>query len=322
MNTKRTEKTETPSGSFWYKVNNTGTSNGSHIGSYNANNDTYYFGKATVTTGDDGVLYVVVAGSINAVYEYFNEFQLVEGTTLPEYEPYGYKIPVTVSGKNVLDITSPKSDDEITCNVIDDDTIEVSTNVANKTISYLVKVVPNATYAITMGTPTYISGIGSGIVGSVVTVYDGNSESDSKLLDLASIWPDSSKKFFTPTTDTALISFTISGGSGGAKYQLSKYLISPVGVGETYETYMNPITTNIYLDQPLRKVGDVADYIDFKNQKVVRYIKEENGVLSVLETPTEEAISLPQIPTFEGTANITVNTTVAPSKIEVNYESK
>ncbi len=32
--------------------------------------------------------------------------------------------------------------------------------------------------------------------------------------------------------------------------------------------------TNIYLNEPLRKVGDVADYIDFKTGKVVRKIKE------------------------------------------------
>lgn len=32
--------------------------------------------------------------------------------------------------------------------------------------------------------------------------------------------------------------------------------------------------TNIYLDEPLRKVGDYADYIDFKNGKVIRNIKK------------------------------------------------
>ena len=33
-----------------------------------------------------------------------------------------------------------------------------------------------------------------------------------------------------------------------------------------YESYVEPKTTNIYLDEPLRKVGDYADYIDF-NEK-------------------------------------------------------
>ena len=41
----------------------------------------------------------------------------------------------------------------------------------------------------------------------------------------------------------------------------------------SYESYKAALT-NIYLDEPLRKVGDYADYIDFNNKKVVRNIKE------------------------------------------------
>lgn len=44
---------------------------------------------------------------------------------------------------------------------------------------------------------------------------------------------------------------------------------------ENYGKYKIPVKvndtiTNIYLDEPLRKVGDCADYIDFENKKVVR----------------------------------------------------
>lgn len=47
---------------------------------------------------------------------------------------------------------------------------------------------------------------------------------------------------------------------------------------ETTGKYLIPITVNgetttVALDEPLRKVWDYADYIDFKNQKVVRYIQ-------------------------------------------------
>ena len=42
----------------------------------------------------------------------------------------------------------------------------------------------------------------------------------------------------------------------------------------TYEPYKET-TTNIYLDEPLRKIGDYADYIDFKEQKIVRKISKE-----------------------------------------------
>ena len=40
-----------------------------------------------------------------------------------------------------------------------------------------------------------------------------------------------------------------------------------------YEPYKGQ-TTNIYLNEPLRKVGDAVDYIDFKNKKVVRSVGE------------------------------------------------
>lgn len=35
---------------------------------------------------------------------------------------------------------------------------------------------------------------------------------------------------------------------------------------------INGTITNIYLNEPLRKVGDYADYIDYKNQKVIRKV--------------------------------------------------
>ena len=40
-----------------------------------------------------------------------------------------------------------------------------------------------------------------------------------------------------------------------------------------YEPYKGQ-TTNIYLNEPLRKIGDAVDYIDFKNKKVVRSVGE------------------------------------------------
>ena len=42
-----------------------------------------------------------------------------------------------------------------------------------------------------------------------------------------------------------------------------------------YEQYKEPAIYNIYLDEPLRKVGDRADYIDLANKKVVRKVVEK-----------------------------------------------
>ena len=49
-----------------------------------------------------------------------------------------------------------------------------------------------------------------------------------------------------------------------------------------YEPYIEPITTNIFLSEPLRKIGDYADYVDGKGGKVVRNIREF-VVLSTME---------------------------------------
>jgi hypothetical protein len=43
-----------------------------------------------------------------------------------------------------------------------------------------------------------------------------------------------------------------------------------------YEPYIEPVTANIYLNEPLRKIGDYADILDFKNRKVIRNIYEND----------------------------------------------
>lgn len=100
-------------------------------------------------------------------------------------------------------------------------------------------------------------------------------------------------------------------------------------------------TTDIYLDEPLRKIGSKADYIDFKTGKVIRnigVIDSYNGetistewmsttgslsvgatVYYVMDKQVEENISLPELSTFEDYTKIEVITDVKPSKIELEY---
>lgn len=102
-----------------------------------------------------------------------------------------------------------------------------------------------------------------------------------------------------------------------------------------YEGYKIPIkvnddTTNIYLDEPLKKVGDYADYIDFKNQKVYRNVEviDNTGSLTIEESYKGKVdnvgtdIELPTLPTKEGTNIIEVDTSIFPSNIEVQYYAK
>lgn len=55
------------------------------------------------------------------------------------------------------------------------------------------------------------------------------------------------------------------------------------------DTFVEPITTNIYLNEPLRKIGDYADYVDFVNKKVVRNIGKK--IYNGSETWTAGAVT-------------------------------
>lgn len=96
-------------------------------------------------------------------------------------------------------------------------------------------------------------------------------------------------------------------------------------------TSLSPLEVKyIYLNEPLRKTGDVADYIDFKRQKVVRNVEviDNTGTLPIeqslrpLATPTEETISLPEILTAKDTCILSVGTSVQPSKMYAEYIKK
>ena len=68
----------------------------------------------------------------------------------------------------------------------------------------------------------------------------------------------------------------------GMSFTASNFMITEVDFDDSFEPYVEPIKTNVFLNEPLRKIGDYADYIDFKSNRVVRkiykkiYIGSEN----------------------------------------------
>ena len=87
------------------------------------------------------------------------------------------------------------------------------------------------------------------------------------------------------------------------------------------------VRTQITIDEPLRKVGNYVDYIDFENKKLVRNVEviDSTGTLSIenslrpYKIPIETSIDLPQISIFEGDSTLTVETEIKPSKIKLQY---
>ena len=83
------------------------------------------------------------------------------------------------------------------------------------------------------------------------------------------------------------------------------------GNGSTsYEPYHEPITTNLYLPEPLRMAGDEAEYIDFMEQK------------QHFADGTSADVTLPAMPTLSGTNMLTVGTEVQPSDVYIKYEGE
>lgn len=104
---------------------------------------------------------------------------------------------------------------------------------------------------------------------------------------------------------------------GGVWHAEAENMQLEIGSSMTdYKSYQEPRITSIYLNQPLRKVGDYVDCIDFKNKKVIRRISENNEILI---NPIEEIIELPDILTNIGTHIIKVNTLIKPTNIEATY---
>ena len=186
--------------------------------------------------------------------------------TIPKYEPYHkYKIPVVVRGKNLLDDSFLSNISGIT---YQDGWYQGSAysflyyTTKNKNISGFFK--PNTQYTFSWTVNTQASGL------SFVVYY-----TDGTNIRLAKASSTNTDLYLTGTSQVgkSIDYATIDYGANGT-CKIKNIQIEKGTTATEYEPYIEPITQNIYLNEPLRKVEDYADYIDFKNQKVIRNVKE------------------------------------------------
>ena len=122
------------------------------------------------------------------------------------------------------------------------------------------------------------------------------------------IFTNTSTVTLTKTFDEKLSDYRIYGSTTNVgKYNSSngKYLIKIKVTNQENNTK----EYEIYLSAPLKKSGTLVDYIDYKNQKIVRQVG----------TKTEQLISLPPIYTNEDYTKIEIIGGGTPSKIELEY---
>ena len=191
----------------------------------------------------------------------------VEVESVGEYdeETGKYKIPVVCSGKNMFD----KYNYTIAQGYYNDNGEHKPS--ADNSTWYIENY-----YPVYSGTYYRISGIkGRNGEPSAVYFYDKDKQWISRVRYSYAEVMSSGFTFKTPI-ECKFVRFQIHGNDTITENIFNKdiFMFELGTVTTDYEPYVEPVTTNIYLDEPLRKVGSVADTIDFENQKVIRRIKK------------------------------------------------
>ena len=204
--------------------------------------------------------------------------QIEENSIATSYEPYGYKIPVNVRSENLLDLEYELETQYATGGNVITNYYSLNNDVVSISRS-------NATYGryffnkLTLDAGTYTLSFIPRLSGSDKrmnrSVRNLDTQKDIVVNGRLSINDGETQSFTFTLNSKQSISFSLqpsvndSGTLNLTNIQLVKGSTAP----SKYIPYYNE-TTNIYLDEPLRGIGEYSDYIDFVNQKVVRNISE------------------------------------------------
>ena len=233
-------------------------------------------------------------------------FNAVAGT-LKNYRIYGN----TVNGEsvgdrtaNLFDISKATRDVGYTYNG-DGDYVTSASN----TITGFIAVDENTTYTIkNTGYPPYrvhYFDINKQWISRTNPLYDMET---SPGMAVEFTTPNNSKYIMMQEPDTNrmnLSTIMLNTGSEPLPYEPYGYKV-PVTVIDGTDMQ----TTTIYLDAPLAKPGNNADYIDYATQKR----RNSDG--------TESSVTLPEIAVTAGTNTLTVGTEVQPSNVYIKYEGE
>lgn len=195
-----------------------------------------------------------------------------------------YLVPVTVSGKNLAPTILPQSSGGINIQQIGDGIYSMSgtSQKQNNFVFTLNLSLPMGDYKIVN-------------MGTVRIALDFKNISGATVFKSPN--PGEAVSFSYPGNAQREINIYVPILSNDTVDGTVKYMIIRAsGEYNSYEPYHEPQTVNIYLDEQLNE----NDYIDFRKQK--RY-------------PSGDMISLPAIPTIDGTNILSVATETQPSKV-------
>ncbi len=268
--------------------------------------------------GDEKYLFVrfVRTNSKASVNVDISSMQLEYGTIATAYTPYG-KYRIQIKSENVKNAVN-------LINVSDFNLSYENNYFINTTTDFFLQ--PDCTYTLSFDYKVNLTtdDIGCGIG------YGTKSYSSDIIY---------TKKYPNKTNGRHVVTFTTPSDIGNNNFLFIRFArtnskanvnvdISSVQLeyGETatdYVPYKEQVSSvvNIYLDEPLRKTGNYADYIDFRKQCIARNTGvDSNGNLYSLSETVYESIALPELPAYEDYTKIEIVTEVAPSKIEIEYD--
>lgn len=241
------------------------------------------FGSLTVTTNQDGILKIArrIKGNNETMIPKREDFEnnskhiqiSINSVNDGNYEPYGYKIPVVISGKNLWN-------DNIT---FENGTINQNTG-ADSSYASDYRIRSNFTNYIEPGQYT-LNLAGVNRINTIALYSEKNIESFVESVVTTSAIP---KTFSLQTGGYIRVALSKVNGDIVTPSEISNTQLEEGSIATDYEPYIEPTTTNIYLDEPI----------------------EVNESKSLSDTNVN-------IPTINGTNILSIDTTVQPSNVYV-----
>lgn len=224
------------------------------IGLYDIVNDVFYTndGEGTFLKGADAISNIEPTPDNPIEVESVGDYDESTGK---------YKIPVRVNSENLLDLSQLSSTSVYKYG--DYGIKQIKTQYTNGGFKFPVNIPAGSQLYISY---KYVESFGDADDSKAVYLRAYTSSGNRKNIFLRSNHIDG--KFYVYACDVLtedivqLEFYTMNTWETG-----SYYIIDAVKI-----TYEKPISHNLFLDEPLRKIGEYTDNIDFKNQKVIRNV--------------------------------------------------
>lgn len=242
----------------------------------------------TTQTNDDVGFSFRITGTSQVPWDN-SDIMLNIGSVAIPYEPYGYRVPVAIEGKNLLQNTvKSQTKNGVTFTVNNDGSITCNGTASANTFLKIGDLSLTSQSYILTGCPSE-GGKDSYVLrcyknGNIKGTDVGNGVNINESID-------------------GYVEIRIT--SGYTCDNLAFYpMIRKADIkDDTYEPYHEPITTNLYLPEQIKMVGNEVEYMDFKEQK--QYFVDG----------TTADVILPALPILSGTNTLSIGTEVQPSNV-------